>query len=78
MADRNPTPEALIRRPDVRARTGLSDTRIDELEKLGDFPRRVLISARAVGWVRSEIDSFIRNRIAERDKQTGFANTVRS
>lgn len=66
-ADRIEAPEALLRRPTVRARTGLSDTRIDELEQVGEFPRRVLISARAIGWVSSEIDQFIRARIAARD-----------
>jgi prophage regulatory protein len=57
----------LLRRPDVRARTGLSDTRIDELERRGAFPRRVQISQRAVGWVDSEITDYIRARIAARD-----------
>ena len=60
----------LLRRPDVRARTGLSDTRIDELEKRKAFPRRVLISERAIGWVESEIDAFIRARIEARDSQS--------
>jgi prophage regulatory protein len=59
----------LLRRPEVRARTGLSDTRIDELEKRGAFPRRVLISERAIGWVASEIDQFIRAKIEARDQQ---------
>jgi prophage regulatory protein len=69
MTDRTKAPEALLRRPAVRARTGLSDTRIDELEKLGRFPRRVLVSSRAVGWVQSEIDAFIRERIDARDEE---------
>lgn len=60
----------LLRRPDVRARTGLSDTRIDELEKRKKFPRRVQISERAIGWVESEIDAFIRARIEARDQQS--------
>lgn len=64
----DPAPR-LLRRPDVRARTGLSDTRIDELESRGEFPRRVRISARAIGWVDVEIDAFVRARIAARDAQ---------
>ena len=60
----------LLRKPDVRARTGLSDTRIDELEACGLFPRRVPISGlRAVGWVESEVTAYIRARIEARDAQ---------
>lgn len=62
-----PTYEALLRRPEVSRRTGLSPNRIDELEKAGRFPKRVQISDRAVGWVESEISGFIQARIAERD-----------
>lgn len=67
MTDRTDRVETLLRRPAVRSHTGLSDTRIDELEQMGRFPRRVLISARAIGWVASEIDEFIRERIEARD-----------
>lgn len=60
-------PPRIMRRPEVRDRTGLSDTRIDELERAGKFPRRVQLSARAIGWVETEITEFIRGRIAARD-----------
>jgi prophage regulatory protein len=63
-------PETLLRRPDVRARTGLSDTRIDELEKKGRFPQRVQVSSRAIAWVQSEIDAFIAERIAAREERS--------
>jgi prophage regulatory protein len=59
----------ILRSPVVEVRTGLSKTRIDELEKRGLFPRRVKISERAVGWVESEIDQFIRAKIEARDTQ---------
>ena len=64
-----PIPETLLRRPEVSRRTGISPNRIDELERVGRFPRRVRISDRAVGWVSSEIDAFIRERIEARDAQ---------
>jgi prophage regulatory protein len=64
-----PDRPTLLRRPSVRARTGLSDTRIDELEKRGEFPRRVQISARAIGWVESEIDAYLSAKISARDSQ---------
>jgi prophage regulatory protein len=61
------TPTALLRKPEVARRTGLSPNRIDELEKVGRFPRRVPLSDRAVAWVESEIEGFIRGRIDARD-----------
>jgi len=68
LAGITPTAEtSFLRRPQVRARTGLSDTRIDELEKLKRFPRRVALSSRAIGWVKSEVDSWIQDRIGARD-----------
>jgi prophage regulatory protein len=60
---------ALLRRPEVMRRTGLRQTRIDELERAGEFPRRVQLSIRAVAWVESEVSDYIRARIAERDKR---------
>lgn len=62
-------PLRVLRRPEVRARTGLSDTRIDELEALGRFPRRVQLSARAVAWVECEIQGWLHSLIAARDEQ---------
>ena len=62
-------PLRVLRRPEVRSRTGLSDTRLDELEALGRFPRRVQLSARAVAWVEQEVEDFLRSLIAARDEQ---------
>lgn len=59
---------ALLRRPEVERRTGLRSTQLDEKEKQGDFPKRVQISARAVGWEESEVDAWIHARIAARDR----------
>lgn len=62
-----PESTSFLRRPQVRARTGLSDTRIDELEAREQFPKRVQISDRAIAWVSTEIDGWIHDRIALRD-----------
>jgi prophage regulatory protein len=64
MPDESP---ALYRRREVEQRTGLKHTRIDELEKQGQFPKRLALSVRAVAWVKSEVDDWIRARIAARD-----------
>ena len=52
----------LIRLPEVRRMTGLSRTRIYELEAVGRFPRRRKLSERACAWVSSEIQEWIRSR----------------
>ena len=52
----------LIRMPEVRSMTGLSRTRIYELEALGRFPRRRKLSERACAWVASEVQEWIRSR----------------
>jgi prophage regulatory protein len=67
MPDISPT---LERRRQVEQRTGLKRTRLDDLEKQGLFPKRVVLSARAIAWVKSEVDDWIRARIAARDKQS--------
>jgi prophage regulatory protein len=63
--------EAIIRLPDVRARTGLSRSEIYRRESLNQFPKRVTLGARSVGWVAAEIESWIQERIrASRPQQS--------
>ncbi len=54
--------ERLLRLPDVSERTGLSRTRINELEGEGRFPTRRRISDRAIGWFESEISAWVESR----------------
>lgn len=55
--------DELLRYTDVRRKTGdLGRTTIWRLEKAGLFPQRRRISAGAVGWLKSEIDTWIANR----------------
>ncbi len=65
----------LLRLPQVCDRTGLSRSTIYELVADELLPKPVQISARTVGWVESEIDAFIRDRIAtsRRAQQGGGA-----
>ncbi|MBP8182512.1 MAG: AlpA family phage regulatory protein [Rhodoferax sp.] len=60
-----PTPETLLRLPDVVARVGLQKSSIYEM--LGRnppaFPRPLKLSRRAVCWPASSIDSWIAERI---------------
>ncbi|CAN5268586.1 AlpA family transcriptional regulator [soil metagenome] len=58
-------PEKVLRVHQVKDRTGLSRSGIYALQQRGEFPRSVPLSdsGRAVGWLESEIDEFIRDRV---------------
>ena len=57
----------LLRRHEVEERTGKSRAGIYESMDAGTFPRPVKIGPRAVGWVETEVNDWLRQRIAERD-----------
>ena len=59
-----PTPVRFLRLPEVLDRTGLSRSTIYVRLDQGRFPRPVSLGARAVGWLESEVDEWIRERIA--------------
>lgn len=54
----------LLRIRQVCDRTGLSRSTVYELISEAVLPKPVRISARTVGWIESEIDSFLQERIA--------------
>ncbi len=56
----------ILRRNEVKRRTGRSDASIWRDEQAGRFPRRVRIGPNAVGWLEEEIESWLRERAAER------------
>ena len=63
----------ILRLRDVETRTGFCGERIRQLEKIGQFPRRFKLTPEsgqqgAVGWLESEIDGWIRERVAARDE----------
>ena len=55
--------ERFLRLPEVLARTGLSRSTIYVRLDQGHFPRPVSLGARAVGWIESEVEEWIRERI---------------
>jgi len=59
----------LIRLPETLAKTGLSRTRLYESVSAGTFPKPAKLgpNARAIGFVESEIEDWIAERIAERE-----------
>ncbi|MBC6941929.1 MAG: AlpA family phage regulatory protein [Xanthomonadales bacterium] len=59
----------LLRLPDVVRRTGLSKTQIYRLTRDGQFPTGIRLSPRCTCWASSEVDAWIRNRIADARQQ---------
>lgn len=56
-------PAQILRLPQVCRITGLCRSMIYQLESQRRFPCRVRIGARAVGWVESEVQSWVAERI---------------
>jgi prophage regulatory protein len=57
----------ILRLPEVQAKTGLKHTSIYDRIAKGTFPRPIPLGPQAKGFVESEVDDWIRQRIAERD-----------
>jgi prophage regulatory protein len=60
--------ERILRRPEVRHITGLTDSAIEREMKAARFPKPIKLSpdpkARAVGWPESVIRAWVAGRIA--------------
>jgi prophage regulatory protein len=59
--------QKIIRKPKTLEKTGLSRSRLYAEIQAGRFPKPVKLSARAVGWIESEVDAWIESKIAERE-----------
>ena len=53
----------ILRLPTVLAHTGLSRSTLYEQMAKGSFPRPVQLGPRAVGWLESEVNSWLKARI---------------
>lgn len=53
----------MLRLPQVATITGLSKTKIYQLQIQGDFPMRVQLSPRRVAWVEAEVQAWLAARI---------------
>jgi len=51
----------LMKRKDIVKYTGLCYTTIYNLEKVGKFPARRLLSPGRVAWVRAEVEAWLQN-----------------
>lgn len=61
------TVDRILRKPETRYRTGLSDPTIWRMEKAGKFPKRIKLGANSVGWLESEISEWLKEKAAERE-----------
>ncbi|RAS21508.1 helix-turn-helix transcriptional regulator [Paraburkholderia bryophila] len=57
-------PTRIIRIATVLERTGLKKTCIYRLIKNGQFPSSIKLSHKCAGWVESEVNDWLNNRIA--------------
>jgi len=63
MTQQNSPQERILRLPQVKALTGLGRSSIYAKIKDGSFPKHINLSARCVGWLESEINSWVAERI---------------
>ncbi len=57
----------ILRLPEVQAKTGLRHTAIYERIQEGTFPKPIPLGRQARGFLKSEVDEWIRTLIAKRD-----------
>ena len=55
---------SFLRMADVIRETGLSKTTIYRMEMAGNFPRRVRLSGRAMGWWSEDLDAWKAKRLS--------------
>jgi prophage regulatory protein len=67
MYDQLPVTElSIMRLPEVAAVCGKSRAAIYKAIRKGEFPKQIKLSARASGWVRCEIEEWVKARMAAR------------
>ena len=59
----------MLSKTEVRKRVLYSPAHIDRLEHADQFPKRVRLGTNRVGWIESEIDEWLQERVDQRDKQ---------
>ncbi len=60
-----PKPQRILRLAQVREVTGLGRSCIYQLQAEKQFPQRIKISVRAVGWIESEVQQWVAKRISQ-------------
>jgi len=60
----------ILRLPEVKAATGISRSTIYSQMADGCFPKPISLGARAVGWVNTDIENWLNQRIADSKGKT--------
>ncbi|HAG72629.1 MAG TPA: hypothetical protein DCL66_10550 [Gammaproteobacteria bacterium] len=62
-----PTTARILRWPEVHNKTGLCRSHVHQLIGKGQFPAQIKLTpnGRASGWIESEVDKFVEQRIAD-------------
>ena len=60
----------ILKLKEVLTRTGLGKTTLYMLISNGDFPQQIPLGLRAVGWLESEIDAWILDKIESMNRIT--------
>lgn len=63
MKDQTHAEPAILRRPQVEQRTGLSRSSLYQYIKDGAFPRSISLGPRSVGWLESDVNAWIAERV---------------
>lgn len=61
--------DKIIRLPEVLTRTSFSRSHLYDLVSKKQFPAPIKLSPRHVGWLSSEVTSWLGQRVAERDQK---------
>jgi prophage regulatory protein len=57
--------DAVLRWPEVQARIPISRSHAHALAAQGKFPKPIKLGARASGWLESEVNSWLEDRVAQ-------------
>jgi prophage regulatory protein len=55
---------SILRLPEVKTQTGLSRSAIYQRISVGSFPKQLDLGGRAVGWLESDVQNWIKQRLA--------------
>lgn len=64
-------PLRALRLQEVERRTGLTRPTIYRRAKDGTFPKPIRLGGNSSGWIESEIEAWLADRVAQRDAQAG-------
>ena len=61
--------DRILRLPEVLALTGLSRSTIYPRVEEGTFPKQINLGSRAVGWLDSDVQNWLCDRVSESRKE---------